>query len=309
MNIATLRLDIISKLEKIVSEWNIENSFFVPPPEHLTPSMKVIWSLMARKEFGGFSQIESDAVRDILAEVAGEIPDMSVKTMKIKDFPPYLILVNLSNEDVGKIGYAVMRRPLSVSLTDVDGNTYNPPTLKTINFRLPTYEDIELLVNRVPDSFLLSVFFQLYKFNVDDAIKVFIENAAKLSLTRPIRKKMTKQEQALWDIFEEEDTSNSVRRILFKMKKYDISKFPRTEYITTVPYACWIKVREVSRLHVEQTKWEDGQWRAANSLDWDDVEFPDEDEVANLIRSENAPPLYAYPTSFLLEILEDFHGH
>ena len=172
---------IVTQLLRITNEWNKREGIYPVKPNGLTEAHQTLWALFVEGTGGnisGLTPIATSALRATLEEAIGtHLPDGKEKT--IKDVPPYVVLVT-TNNSFGISGLDEGRTIMKKSIgpwTGENGKTATRDSFSSTYTRMPTAEEIESMVDRVPGD-LVTVFADLIPVKDDPEARAWLIEAA-----------------------------------------------------------------------------------------------------------------------------------
>lgn len=292
MDMNSLRLTIVERILDVGEKFNKKEKVWVEAPA-MAPHIKVIWDMMANKTFGGLSEIETNAMRDLLTEAVGSLPDFAEKKYKVAKLPPYLMIMG------GDV--ILMRRGSTPSMVTSKGQLHSSAEIILNKYQLATQEDVEEFLGLIPDSALLNTFFGLFEFDSDKLADALYQSTLEAEASRPVMVPLTADEQELLDICRASGMPADYIDVMFFMKGYDKSKLHIDMYIPSnlPPYVGMARDAVCSNSpsitsHPLPSEWSD----PLSPLPLEEIERCLEDGVIY-------GALEKYPTSILLRILKE----
>jgi len=146
MDYIKLRAFIKKRIMEITMEWNEKTMSYLTIPDGLSDATKAMYVAFANKsQFGSLSELQSAAIRGVLEEAIGaKLPDTQ---STIKDFVPLLVLVATDQNGVGySEDIPVWMKPSGV-FTSITGATKTFSSCSASYFKLPSQDDIDLIVD------------------------------------------------------------------------------------------------------------------------------------------------------------------
>ena len=217
MDYKKLRKHIVSKLLSITTAWNTRTSSYAVKPPNLTEQQQVVWQMLTTNStLGNLSEMQSRAFRNMAEEVLGaKIPD--TKNRNLEDFDPYICLTSQST-DMGIVssGKVIMKK-LSGPWVGPTGRTVNKNSIPSQWLRMPTQEEIEDLVNGIPDESLILPFSGIFKFKktkeITEALVTLVTDASTRTFESKPSCTLEGKELEMYKI--SGDLSDNYRKLIF----------------------------------------------------------------------------------------------
>lgn len=177
MDMTDVRKYIATKLMETTLAWNTKESVFPVMPPDLTEKQKIVWDLLTKSNtLGNLSSAQSKALRDVCAELLGSnltVVDDS-RRIDTATIPPFVILTSLKSDVFRAIAGGAEAVPVMKKATGdwvaPSGKSSPAATTHQAYIRIPTLEEVDMLITNVPDEFLSVMFAGLLplKFSKDD---------------------------------------------------------------------------------------------------------------------------------------------